>query len=341
MRIISISLFFLVIFSFAVFASEPLGEISDVDGNSAYVIRSDDMSTLKAVYKDKIVKTVDYKTIDYTTGEMISEDAYYYIEYASDSKKEKAVSGMKLYKGDVVVGEGTDVEIDIYDYSDIKVSKGNIRTIIGKKAADKKVSEGLIEKDDERLKQLKKELQKIALSLDEKGVYAINPFEDRDPTQVLDLASKLFNRARWLLWDVSFSKLFNSRSEGYTCQDFVDNTEDRVVKAVKDIYKDKALLETVYFMEKSSTYHAEGILDAMDDILLFRDNHVSYRLTIDGERYYIDFWKHSVTGAEVIDVWENGEKSWKDLLGDEFCSQQKNVLIGPEEADDGKVYCDS
>lgn len=358
-----------------------VGEVIDVSG-TPYMITRSKMSTLKLLYGDKIIKTIDYQTIDYETGSMKSEDAYYYIPYVQELHKTYLEKGMMLESGDVVVGNKGKAVVKLIGY-DTTVTIKNIKTLPKGKCLSDEIDNGngcvskcpfhmkfngtnceercpstsiddykywdgkkCVSDTEDKLKyqELVKELDKISVWIKQEGVCVMNPLEDKDPTQVLDLSYKLWAKIKNVFWSNGLAKLLGIKSKGWTCQDFVEGTRHKVKDAVLKVYgSDSVILQEVLFLEKSSTYKSDSVLDVVDDLPPFQDNHILFKASLpdDGvsNDYYIDFWKKEVSGGHIIDSWVNGEKSWKDLLGKEFCYQQQNLLIGPESANAGQLNC--
>ncbi len=117
------------------------------------------------------------------------------------------------------------------------------------------------------------------------------------------------------------------RTKGLTCEGYVDETKMRIKEAVKEIYGEDTVVETMKFDEKSSIMPRKGWFspgawkDWCDSFVT--DNHVLTRITLpDKTELGADFHQYNARRRdEIIMPYEESRKVWKPYMGEHEFSE--------------------
>lgn len=165
-----------------------------------------------------------------------------------------------------------------------------------------------------KLTDLKLKMHQIQRELLAKHHYVFNP---NQAIPVWDSITQFKNYAM----DTVF------RTKGLTCEGYVDETKMRIKQAVKEIYGEETVVETMKFDEKSSIMPRKGWFspgawkdwcDAFVD-----DNHVLTRITLpDKTELGADFHQYNARKRnEIIMPYEESRKVWKPYMGEHEFSE--------------------
>jgi len=169
-----------------------------------------------------------------------------------------------------------------------------------------------------RLAGLNVSLEEINQELLNRNIYVANPLQG-DPVLMFDGLTKGGN---WV-WDKTIGWV--TKSNGLTCEGYVDETFTKVQNVVHTQFGPEARVQRVKFEEKSTAAPEQSWWHPIDKSLDWldsrnEDNHDLIKvILLDGSEWAVDFHQHN-TGKRppILRPWNEAKKVWQDYMGDEF-----------------------
>lgn len=164
---------------------------------------------------------------------------------------------------------------------------------------------------------LKAQLSQINQELLDQNIYVKNPLQG-DPTLIFDGLTKV---SSWV-WDNSAGWV--TKSQGLTCDQYVDKTFSKVKSVIEDQFGQEAQVQSVIFEEKSSVSGGNSPIPIINFInfldRLVDDNHNLIKVTLpDGSEWAVDFHAHNHGDRPpILRPWNEVKKIWKKYMGEEF-----------------------